>query len=161
MAYARTAQDMAAMTTLDSNGWLSLHQALRDNAPLGAIKLLLSAFPIALRVIDGRGLLPLHIACKYSSADVVNYLLELNDTFLNHCDTNKDAPLHHACQGGNCGVVKLLLDRNVPSVSERNDDGKLPFHLLCEASAQVDSNSLDYVETIWQLLLAHPETVQN
>ena len=52
----------------------------------------------------------------------------------------------------------LLLERNVPSISERNADDKLPIHLLC-GSDKVDRNSLEYVDAIWRLLLAHPQTV--
>jgi len=153
MAYARTAQDVRAMS------WLPLHKALHDKATLGSIKLLVQANPSALRVIDNQGSLPLHIACESSSTDVVEYLLELDDTFLNHFDSGRNSPLHYACLGGNCRTVTYLLERNVPSVSEPNNDGKLPFHLLCETEGQVDRDSLEYVDTIWQLLLAHPQTV--
>ncbi len=160
MTYARTAQDRKAMTTLDSNEWLPLHNALRDNATLGAIKLLVRANPSALRVADRfRTSFPLHIACKYSSTDVVRYLLKLDATFVNHCDANKDTPLHYACRGVNCGVVKLLLESDPSSVSERNVDGKLPFHLICETENQAERDSIVYVDAIWRLLLAHPQTV--
>lgn len=48
--YATKARDLTAMSTADENGWLPLHHALKDKAPLGSIKLLLSGNPAALQV---------------------------------------------------------------------------------------------------------------
>ena len=59
-------------------------------------------------------------------------------------------------------MVNYLLKRSVPTVSKRNDDDKLPVHLLCEAGEEkVARESLAYVESIWHLLLAYPETVSD
>ena len=41
LEYARRTQDSTIMTTLDENGWLPLHCALKNNVTLGSIKLLL------------------------------------------------------------------------------------------------------------------------
>ena len=64
---------------------------------------------------------------------------------------------------GNCEAVNYLLDRQVASVSERNTKGKLPIHLLCDAANERRGlrDTPLYVETIWRLLLANPETVVN
>ena len=161
LAYAHKAQDTSRMYALDCNGWLPLHHALRDNATLGAIiKLLVKGNRSALTVIDNLGATPLHIACTYSSAGVVEYLLEVDDRLLHHCDQKKNSVLHNACQGGNCEVVKLLIERNVPSVSERNTDNKLPIQLLLESvEHQVDHNSPEYIEAIWLLLLTYPSVL--
>ena len=135
---------------------------MHDNASLGAIKLLVKGNPSALRVVDNKVSFPLHIACEFNSADVVQFLLELDDDFLNHCDSNKDSTLHYACRGGNCGAVKYLLERHVSLASERNADGDLPLHLLCYTrSDKVDRDSVAYVDTIWRLLLAYPMTVRS
>lgn len=139
---------------------LSLHHALRNNASLGSIKLLVKGNPLAVRVADSHGSFPLHIASEFSTVDVVQFLVERNESCLNVCDVKENSPLHCACRGGNCGVIKYLLDRHVPSVSERNAENKLPIHLLCEVDREkVDHDSPEYVETIWLLLLAHPEAV--
>jgi hypothetical protein len=160
--YALKAQDLIMMNTLDTNGWLPLHQALRDNASLGAIKMLVNGNTTALRVINKNYSSPLHIACEFSSADVVQFLLERDDTLLDHCDSKKNSTLHYACRGGNCGAVKYLLERHVSSASERNGNGDLPFHLLCNTGEdKVDRESLEYVDTIWRLLLAFPITVHS
>ena len=162
LVYARQAQDMTAMTTVDDDGWLPLHRALKNNTPLGSIKLLVRGNRAALQVADRNGVYPLHIACLFRSAKVVKYLVELAGDTLDRCDANKDSPLHYACRGGKCGVVKYLLEANVPSVSERNNDNKLAVHLLFECGENIlDRESMEYVETVWQLLLANPEVVRD
>ena len=162
LEYARQAQDMTVMTTVDENGWLPLHRALKGNAPLGSIKLLVIGNQAALQVADQNGVYPVHIACKFSSAKVVKYLVELAGDTLNNVDANKDSPLHYACRGGNLGIVKYLLEANVPSVSERNNNNKLAIHLLFDCGENVlDKESMEYVETVQQLILANPEVVRD
>ena len=115
-----------------------------------------------MQVSDQNGVYPLHIACEFSSAKVVKYLVELAGDTLNNVDANKDSLLHYACRGGNLCVVKYLLEANVPSVSDRNNDNKLAINLLVECGENaLDRESMDYVETVWQLLLANPEVVRD
>ena len=140
----------------------AIHRALTKNVPLGSIKLLTRANPAAVQVADRRGACPLHIACEYSSVNVVKYLVELAGDTLNNVDAKNNSLLHYACRGGNLGIVKYLLEANVPSVSERNDDNKLAIHLLFECGENtLDRESMEYVETVWQLLLANPEVVRD
>ena len=115
-----------------------------------------------MQVSDQNGVNPVHIACKFSSVKLVKYLVVLAGDTLNNVDANKDSPLHYACRGGNLNVVKHLLEANVPSVSERNNDNKLAIHLLLECVENtLDRDCLEYVETVWQLLLANPEVVRD
>ena len=163
LVYARQAQDMTAMTTVDENGWLPLHRALKNNAPLGSIKLLVRGNRATLQVADQNGVYPVHNACKFSSAKVVKYMVELAEVdTLNNIDAKNNSLLHYACRGGKCDVVKYLLKVNVPSVSERNNNNKLAIHLLLECGSVIlDRESMEYVETVWQLLLANPEVVRD
>ena len=47
-------------------------------------------------------------------------------------------------------------------VSERNNNNKLAIHLLLECGEEIlDRDSLEYVETVRQLLLANPEVVRD
>jgi ankyrin repeat protein len=141
---------------------LPLHRALLDNASLGSIKLLTRAHPAALQVSDQNGVYPLHIACKFSSVKVVKYLVELAGDSLNNVDAKNNSPLHYACRGGNCDVVNYLLQANVPSVLERNNEKKLAINLLFECGENIlDRDSLEYIETVRQLLLANPEVVRD
>jgi len=166
MRYACLAQDGTAMRTPEPNGLLPLHNAIRDGAPLGSIKLLVKGNPIAINVSDGIGMLPLDIASQSSTLGVVKYLAELSSDRLNACDVNKNFPLHHACRGGNCEVIVYLLETPLSSaaVSERNVDGMLPIHLFCDFVRFQGAEGRDnpkYTETIWRLLTAYPETVLN
>ena len=163
LAYAEKAQDTAIMTTLDENGWLPLHRALKDNAPLGSIKVLVKGNPSAVQTTDKHMAFPLHLACEFSSVKVVQYLVEKYDSAVDRIDKNKDSILHYACHGGNLGVVKYLLESHahlVPSATV-NAENKLPIHLLCESGKDDDGDreSAEYIETIWLLLLANPEVV--
>jgi len=167
MSYAIKAHGKSAMRTPDSNGMLPLHNAIREKAPLGSIKLLVKGNPDAINVPDGNGMLPLDIAIHFSTVEVVKYLAELSPDRLNTCDMNKNYPLHHACQGGNYKVIKYLLGRPMSSapVLERNVDGMLPIHLFCEFVSKEEGEHEDEdtieTETIWRLLTAYPETVLN
>jgi len=167
-AYAWEAKDSLAMHTLDHNGWLPLHHALKDKAPLGTIKLLLVGNPSAVRKADNQFAFPLHIACEFSSVNVVRYLVErdVNGRVLEHNNANKDSILHYACRGGNLEVIKYLLGNHASLVSSAvvNRKGELPIHLLCEAGKddEVDNDdSTEYVETIWRMILANPEAIMS
>ena len=164
LVFARQAQDEVAMATLDDDDWLPLHRALKDDAPLGSIKLLMRANPAAVQVSDQNGVYPVLIACEFSSEKVVQYLVELaEDDTLNNVDAKNNSPLHYACRGGNLCVIKFLLEANVPSVSDRNNNNKLAIHLLLLECGEemLDRDSLEYVETVSQLLLANPEVVRD
>ena len=159
LEYAEKAQDVVALSALDENGWTPLHQALKKKASLGSIKLLIKGNTLAVHVPDTNMAFPLHIACQYSTIEVVQYLMDmLDERMKNHLDVNKDSILHYACRGGNCEVVKYLLyKQRSPHVAERNADEKLPIHLLCQFG--LPASSLEHTDTIYRLLLAYPETL--
>ena len=162
LVYACKAKDMTAMNTVDENGWLVLHHALKDNIPLGSIKLLVKGNSSAVRVMDNCFALPLHIACAFTSVNVVKYLVDLDEDTLDYVDANNNSPLHCACWGGNCNIVKYLVEANASLVSKRNNDNDLAIHLLLECGKEIlDRDSLEYVETVWQLLLANPEVIRD
>jgi len=170
MSYARKAQDETAMRTFDFVGYFPLHRAIRDKAPLGAIKLLLKGNPNAIDVpMVLSEMYPLDIACQFSTLGVVKYLVELSPDRLNPCGFSRNFPLHHACRGGNCEVISYLLKTPMASasVSERtgmNSDGMLPIQLFCEyvnEEQEGEEENTEYTETIWHLLTAYPETVLN
>ena len=162
MNYARKAEDREVMSTPDSEGMLHLHRAICSGACLGAVKLLLKGNPNAIRTADLRGNLPIHLASKSSSADVVKFLADLDLDSLTVCNAAKDSALHCAClTGNNIETVQYLLDRQVASVSQRNSEGLLPIHIFCDPTGK-RWNYQDtplYVETVMRLLLAYPETV--
>jgi len=163
MNYARQAQDQNVMMPPDNTGSLPLHNAIRDGAPLGSIKLLVKGNPNAVHVPDGSGVHPLNIASYASTVGIVKYLAALSPGRLNACDMNKNFPLHHACWGGKPEVIHYLLETPLSSasVSERNANGMLPIHLFCEFISCHGYDLPEFTEIIWRLLTAYPETVLN
>lgn len=98
--YARQAKDTALMHTLHRNGdnvRLPFHYALMEGGPLGAIKLLYKCNPSAIRVVDNKLAFPLHLACEYSSVEVVKFLMRLDSFPIFQVDKNKCSILHYAC----------------------------------------------------------------
>jgi len=170
-SYHIKVKDVKSLTVRDEVGQVSLHHALRNGqASLGSIKLLLERKPDSLFIADNDGTLPFHVACGFSSADIVDYLMD-HFTVSSFGGSMKDmwgnTPLHYACRFGKCDIVKLLLKKQeyIDSVSIRNDDNNLPIQLLCEAPRlglkKIDRESTEYTETIWLLLCCCPETVIN
>ncbi len=161
LVHARQAIDHRLMTTPDGNGQLPLHRALHNNVGLGSIKLLVRGNPLALQSPDNSGALPLHTACQHNdSADVVRYLIGLETTTLGAADRDGNTGLHYACRGAKYDTIAMLLeDHDAATVSRQNARGKLPIDLLWESNAVGDRVGLEYVENIFLLLKAHPETV--
>ena len=161
LVYARQAIDHRQMTTPDGNGQLPLHRALQNNVRLGSIKLLVRGNPHALQSPDNNGALPLHIACQHhDSTDVVRYLIGLDTIALSTVDGDGNTALHYACRGTKYDTIATLLgDHDAVSVSRQNAHGKLPIDLLWGSSAVEDRDGREYVEIIFRLLKAYPETV--
>jgi ankyrin repeat protein len=157
---ANKAKDLDTMTTVDEEGCLLLHQAMLHRYRLGAVKLIVNGNPSAVQTttLDNCGSLPLHLACQYGSVAVVDYLVELDGRSLGQSDRNADTPLHYACFGGNLSVINVLLKKQPQPVSQLNADEKLPIHLLWECE-DIDNESAEYMETVWRLLRAYPETL--
>jgi len=82
----------------DSN--LPLYRALYDNATLGVIKLLLDGSSDTLQLANSQGLLPIHIACEFSSVKVVNYLLDKQIAVLSARNSDQKLPIHLLCESG-------------------------------------------------------------
>ena len=160
--YARQANDHRLVTTPDDNGQLPLHTALQNNVRLGSIKLLVKGNLSAIRNIDDSGALPLHIACEHhDSASVIQYLLSLARITRDATDSQGNTVLHYACRGAKYDAITLLLEKyDAVSVSKRNAHGKLPIDLLWESTAVEDCESADYVGSVFQLIRAYPEIVQ-
>ena len=162
--YARQARDRALMTTPDENGQLPLHKALTDNAAtLGSIKLLVKGNPSAVCTVDNRLRMPLHVACQHHETPaVVEYLIGLNNVTLRTTDEEGNTVLHYACIGANHAIIGLLLDKyGSMSVSKGNALSQLPIHLLLESNDVSGGDDIKYVESVYRLMRAHPETIMN
>ncbi len=160
---ARLARNSTArqMKKRDENGQVPLHRALRDNATLGSIKLIVKRNPSALLIPDNSGWLPLHLACQYyDSPNVVDYLIGLDPNTLTAVDRMGNTALHLACRGAKHDTIALLLEKyGAVSVSQSNALNKLPVHLLFESNSVNRADDTKYLESVFQLLRAYPETV--
>eukprot|EP00984_Skeletonema_dohrnii_P006061 scaffold2141_cov223-Skeletonema_dohrnii-CCMP3373.AAC.9 len=161
LVYARQAKNHRMMTTPDDNGQLPLHTALQNNVRLGSIKLLVKGNPAAAQSPDNSGALPLHVACqRHESADVIQYLVGLDAATLEAVERKGNTALHFACHYARHEFIALLLGKyNGISVSKRNAHGKLPIDLLLESNDVLDRDSVEYTESVFQLLKAYPEMV--
>ena len=56
LEYAEKARDWATLNTLDEDGWLPLHHALKSNVDLGTTKLLMTGNPSAFWTVDKKKL---------------------------------------------------------------------------------------------------------
>eukprot|EP00984_Skeletonema_dohrnii_P018794 scaffold8870_cov126-Skeletonema_dohrnii-CCMP3373.AAC.1 len=163
LVYSRQAKDHHVMTTPDGNGRLPLHIALQNNVRLGSIKLLVKGNPSAIRTFAKSGIIPLHVACQHhESTSVVQYLLGLDMRTLRAVDYDNNTALHNACRGAKYDTIAMLLEKyGAVSVSRQNAHGKLPIDLLWESSAVEDRDGIEYTESVFRLLKAHPETVMS
>jgi hypothetical protein len=69
----------------------------------------------------------------------------------------------YACRGGNHAIIGLLLDKygGPMSVSKRNALNQLPIHLLLESNDVNGRDDIKYVDSVYRLMRAHPETIMN
>ena len=166
LVYVRLAKDQhlrRRLETPNDNGQLPLHVALRNNARLGAIKLLVKGNPAAVQSADNSGALPLHSAYQHhDSASVVRYLVEHDPSTLDSVDKDGNTAFHLACRYAKYETIMLLLEKyDGVSVSKRNAHGELPINLLWKSNAVEDRESVEYTESVFRLLKAYPETVTN
>ena len=159
LVYAHEAEDVRLMTTPDANGQLPLHRALQNNVKLGSIKLLVKGNPAAVLSHNNKGALPLHVAFQYhDSTEVVEYLVGLDPSSLDAVDRDGNTALHYACRGAKHNSIALMLEKyGAVSISKRNAQKKLPLNLLWECAAVDDRESIEYTESVFQLLKAYPE----
>ena len=89
----------------------------------------------------------------------------MDKSTLNIADLKGNAASHHACRVANCKAINLILGKYAAiSVSNRNSDKKLPIELLLlESNSAVDQDreSIEYVESIFNLLVANPQTLMD
>ena len=161
-----------------------LHDTLKQEVPInlrfgiyGTITKLLRIFPGVLNIADDEGNVPFQLACQYSSVEVVKHMVELDNDLLNILDSKGNTVMHYACRGNNYKVINYLLTRHMQLVTKRNIEGDLPVYVLSSCThhlihgkvngVPVYSNygrsELDnpqHLETIWKLLLANPEDMQ-
>eukprot|EP00985_Skeletonema_marinoi_P015350 scaffold7907_cov163-Skeletonema_marinoi.AAC.15 len=130
------------MTTPDGNGQLPLHTVLQSNATLGSIKLIVKGNPPAVQSPDNSVLVG----------------LDTDTVTLDAVDHSNNTALNYACCGAKYETITLLLKKyDAVSVSKRNAQKKLPIDLLWESNEVLDRESVEYTESVFRLLKAHPK----
>ena len=78
-------------------------------------------------------------------------------------DRGGNTALHLACRNAKYETIALLLEKyDAVSVSKRNAHKKLPIDHLWESNEEVlDRKSVEYTDSVFRLLKAHPETIMN
>ena len=129
-----TAEIIAAVSALDTDGWTPLHYAAVNSSTACLRELLVAGRGVS-EVLDARskeGQTALHFAVVWECPDHVELLL--------HAGADVDAvnefgatPLHWACERGAHDVMRVLLDHSPPANTELVDDcGRTPLHVAAE-----------------------------
>ena len=120
-------------SVLNTDKEYPLHLSCRGS--LETVKLLTITTDHLLQV-SSTGLTPLHIACKSSRLDIVEYLLEVIkqlelDVSAIPCAVH---PLKLACETGNVQMVKCLVENGV-NISDKLPDGNTVLHIACSVGS--------------------------
>ena len=75
--------------------------------------------------------LVVHLACRYGTAEFVQFLIEQKHCDPNSRNNNKDTPVHLASKYGNVEILRYLVEVKQCSVAQQNHDGNTPLHLAC------------------------------
>ena len=103
----------------------------------------------------------MHVACgHHDSPEVIECLVGLDASLLRYEDVDNNTALHYACRGAKYTTIALLLEKfDAVSVSRKNRHSLLPIDLLLESDAVEDRESMDYTDSVFRLLRAHPDTM--
>ena len=124
----------------NGNGELALHLSCSDTSKnsLEIVKLLKSN----LKVVTHKGDSLLHIACRHSCDDVVQYLIEEAGFDVNITNKSGECPLHVTSRTSIKTTVTVLLQEYSCDVNRQDMHGNTPLHMAC--SRECHSQQLDY-----------------
>ncbi len=129
-----TAEIVATLKTLDTDGWSPLHYAA-VNSSTACLQELLAAgrgIPEILNARSKEGQTALHFAVVWECPDHVQLLLQAGAD-VDAANEFDATPLHWACERGAHDVMRVLLDHSPPANAELVDDcGRTPLHVAAE-----------------------------
>jgi ankyrin repeat protein len=140
----------------DEQRQLPIHRLLQSHdVPVGTVELMIAANSDSATACDNKNFLPLHYACKFGHVDAVKFLVDFDEESIKEFTVSGELPLHIACREGKCSTINYILEMSdCYGISSCNKYGKLPIDLLL--GANVNQDSLEYVEAMYRLLRAHP-----
>ena len=115
----------------DEAGNTPLHMAYQ-NGRTDIVRYLVEERKCDFNVVNNKGELPLHLACKHKYGKEIVRLVSVG------CDVNRqdeagNTPLHMACQNGSTDIVRYLVEeRKCDFLNVVNNKGELPLHLACK-----------------------------
>ena len=75
---------------------------------------------------------PLHIAVRFGTLDVVQYMIEEQQCDVECRDKYADTPLHTAALGGRLDIVQYLISERGCDPMSRGQYGRTPLHDACQ-----------------------------
>ena len=78
------------------------------------------------------GMTPLHYACKLNYSDIVHYLIEQQNVFVDDTDNHKKTPLFYVLENKNEELAKYFIEQLDVKVDIYDDYGTTPLHLACQ-----------------------------
>ena len=153
-----------AAITADAGGWLPLHLATENNAPLKVVKTLLEAESTAHRP-NFEGWLPLHFAVEqHSELALVRMLVDAYPDGVRGVTQSppERTALHVAARERALPeVIAALLELNPEAARAKDGDGCLPLHLLFAAPCDGPAMGRDVsTEQVRLLLDANPQAAR-
>ena len=137
---------------------LKMHLLLGDLNLKHFRTLLLALDTQSIRKRDGRGRMPIHIACSANApVEMLSMLVEIDPATLRIADHTGALPIHLLCcpirSPTEYGSVRYLVEqRGVGALAARNRHGALPLHLLCGSIRPA-------LRTVQFLIRSFPESV--
>ena len=75
--------------------------------------------------------LVVHLACRYGTAEFVQFLIKQKTCCPNSQNKDKEVPVHVASKHGNVKILRYLVEMKHCSLVQKNKDGNTPLHLAC------------------------------
>ena len=143
----------------NDRGRLPIHKASWGRSPKFC-RLLIKAYPGSERIVDGKGLLPLHHACMKGSLATAKYLHRLFGDAIDHTSTDGFYPIHYAIHNPAAAmeIVQFLLVCDFDR--KQYYRGTPAFHYACELDYN-DSNIEARIQIIKILFDAHPFAIEH
>jgi len=137
------------------SGYLPLHVALANGAPLAVIEVLLEAYPTAAKMTTKHGVLPVHYAAAGLSVEILKALQLRYPAGAAGKDSEGNIALHYAaiCNAP-IEVFVTLLEAHLDGCLSQNSDGEIPIEVYFLKNK--DSRNVEVVnillDSAWQYL---------
>lgn len=75
--------------------------------------------------------LVVHLACRYGTAALVQFLIEQKNCHPNSRNKDEDTPVHLASKYGHVEILRYLVETKNCNLVQKNKNGNTPLHLAC------------------------------